>query len=74
VIAVVVNVLSIIIGVVSVIMIMVAGFRFVTSNGDSNSVASARSTVIYAIVGLVVTALAQIIVWFVLHKVTATKP
>jgi len=70
---VVVNVLSVIIGVVSVIMIMVGGFRFVTSAGDAAAVKSARGTITYAIVGLVVVALAQFIVQFVLHKVTTGK-
>jgi len=65
----VVNVLSLIIGAVAVIMIIVAGFRYVTSAGESSKVASAKSGLIYAIVGLVVAALAQFIVHFVLNKV-----
>jgi len=64
----VVNVLSVVAGAVAVIMIVVAGFRFVTSGGDSNSVSAARNTIVYAIVGLIVVALAQVIVRFVLHK------
>lgn len=63
------NLFSFIIGVVAVIMIMFAGFRFITANGDANQVSSARNTIIYAIVGLVVVAMAQVIVRFVLHKV-----
>jgi hypothetical protein len=70
VIAAVVNVLSIVIGVVSVIMIMVGGFKYVTSNGDSNSVSSAKNTILYAIIGIVVAALAQVLVNFVLKKIT----
>jgi len=65
----IVNVLSFVIGVVAVIMIMVGGFRFITAGGDSNKVASARGTIIYAVVGLVIAASAQFIVWFVLNKV-----
>ncbi len=64
----VVNILSIVVGLVAVIMIIVAGLKFITSQGDSNNVASARNTILYAIVGLVVVALAQVIVKFVLHK------
>lgn len=61
--------LSIIAGIAAVIMIIIAGFRFMTSNGDSNTVASARRTLIYALVGLVVVAASQAIVKFVLQKV-----
>jgi hypothetical protein len=70
VIATVVNILSAVVGVVSVIMIIIGGFRYVMSGGDSTSIAGAKNTIIYAIVGLVVVALAQIIVRFVLARVT----
>lgn len=66
----VVDILSSVVGVVAVIMLIIAGIRFMTANGNSNNIASARSTMIYAIVGLVVVALAQVIVNYVLHRVT----
>lgn len=70
----VINILSIIGGVIAVIMIMIAGIRFVTSSGDSGSVATARNTVIYAVVGLIIIALSQIIVRFVVERVSADPP
>lgn len=66
----VVNIFSIIVGIVSVIMIIFGGFRYVTSGGDSGNVSNAKNTIIYALIGLVVVALAQFIVQFVLDKVT----
>ena len=66
----VVNILSWIIGIVSVIMIIIGGFKYVTSNGDANAISSAKSTILYAIVGLVIAALAQAIVQFVLGNAT----
>lgn len=63
------QVLSVVVGVIAVIMIVIGGFKFITANGDSNKLASARSTIIYAIIGLVVVALSQIVVFFVLNKV-----
>jgi cytochrome bd-type quinol oxidase subunit 2 len=65
----IVNILSIVVGVVAVIMVILGGFKYITSGGDSNKVASARNTIVYALVGLVVVALAQAIVQFVLHSV-----
>lgn len=65
----VVNILSVIVGAVCVIMVIVAGLRYVTSAGDSNGVAGAKSTLTYALVGLVIVALAQFIVHFVLSNV-----
>lgn len=65
----VVNLFSIIVGVVAVVMVIVSGLKYVTSAGDSASVNSAKNTLLYAVVGLIVVALAQIIVRFVLAKV-----
>ena len=66
----IINIFSLVVGIISVIMIIVGGFRYITSGGASDSVSSAKNTIIYAIVGLVVVALAQFIVQFVLNKVT----
>lgn len=65
----IINIFSLIIGIVAVVMIMVAGFKYVTSGGDSSNITSAKQTLIYAIIGLVVTALSQFIVRFVLDNV-----
>ncbi len=67
--AVVIETFSWIVGVASVIMIMVGGFKYVTSSGDSNSVNSAKNTILYALVGLVVVVLAQVIVRFVINEI-----
>lgn len=66
----VINIFSLVVGVVSVIMIIVGGLKYITSGGDSGNVSGAKNTILYAIVGLVVVALAQVIVRFVLAKVT----
>ncbi len=59
-----VNVLSIIVGIVAVLMIIISGFRFIVSGGDSNGVSNARKTLIYALIGLAIAALANILVRF----------
>jgi Type IV secretion system pilin len=61
-----VDILSIIIGVAAVIMVMVAGFKYITSAGNSTNISSAKTTLIYALVGLFIAALAQFLVHFVL--------
>ena len=62
----IINIFSVIVGVVAVIMIIWGGFRYITSGGDSNNVGAAKNTILYAIVGLIIVALAQVIVRFVL--------
>lgn len=66
----VINIISIIVGIVAVIMIIIGGFQYITSSGDSGKVSNAKNTILYAIVGLVVVALAQIIVRFVVNRLT----
>ncbi|HEY8886515.1 MAG TPA: hypothetical protein VIM31_03410 [Candidatus Microsaccharimonas sp.] len=66
----IVNTLLFIIGALSVVMIIVGGIFYVTSNGDSGRVTLAKNTITYAIVGLVVAFLAFAIVQFVITKFT----
>lgn len=60
----VVRLLSFLVGVACVLMIIYGAFRIVTSGGNSDSVKSGRTTIIYALVGLVLVLLANVIVSF----------
>lgn len=64
----IVNIFSLIVGIIAVIMIIYGGFRYITSGGDSGGVGNAKNTLIYAIIGLIIVALAQLIVHFVLNQ------
>ncbi len=66
----VVNILSIVVGIVAVVMIIFGGFRYITSGGESNNVSSAKNTLLFAIVGLVIVVLAQVIVRWVIGTST----
>lgn len=67
----VVNIFSFVIGAIAVIMIIYGGFRYITSGGSSDGVGAAKNTLIYAIIGLIIVALAQVIVQFVLTQSNA---
>lgn len=68
----IINIFSLIVGIVAVIMIIIGGLKYITSGGDSGNITGAKNTILYAIIGLVVVALAQFIVRFVLTKVGST--
>ena len=68
----IVNIFSLVVGVVSVVMIIIGGFRYIVSNGDSNAVTGAKNSILYAVVGLVIVLFAQVIVRFVLTEATKT--
>ena len=65
----VINLLLAIIGIIAVIMIIVGGIRYTTSNGDSGQINSAKDTIIYAVVGVVIAILSFAIVNWVLVKI-----
>jgi hypothetical protein len=65
------NLLNIIFGIfgaVTLLFIVIGGFRYVISSGDPKNTAKAKNTIIYALIGLVVTLSAVVIVNFVAGK------
>ena len=60
------NILLFIIGAIAVIMLVIGGIRYTTSNGDSNQVTAAKNTIMYAIIGIIVAILAFAVVNFVI--------
>ena len=65
----VISILLLFVGVVSVIMIIIGGIKYVTASGDSAGINSAKNTILYSIVGLVVAMGAYAIVNFVIGRV-----
>jgi hypothetical protein len=65
------NVLLFIIGAISVIMLIIGGIRYTVSGGDSAAVTSAKNTILYAIVGIIVALLAYAVVNFVVGSFVA---
>lgn len=57
-------------GVVAVVMIFIGAFRFITTQGNAEKAASARKTIINAIIGLVIVILATTIVNFIGNSLT----
>ena len=66
---VVINVVLGIVGLAAVVMIILGGINFITSQGDAAKVTKAKNTVLYGIIGLVIALLAFAIVNFVLGSV-----
>lgn len=59
---------SLVVGIAAVVTIIFAGLKYITSGSNAQDVGQARELAIYAIVGLVIAASAQILVQFVLTK------
>lgn len=60
-------------GLVAVVYIVIGGINYMTSSGDATKVQKARQTILYAVIGLVVCALAFAIVNFTIDKINS-KP
>lgn len=63
------NLLSLAAGIAAVIMLIIAGIRYATSGGDSGGVSGAKNTIIYAIIGIAIVAMSQLIVRFVIARI-----
>ena len=63
------NTILLVVGLISVIMLVYGGLRYILSGGDSKKVTDAKNTILYAIIGLIISLLAFAIVNFVLNSV-----
>lgn len=59
------NTILYIVGIIAVIMLIIGGIKYLISGGDSKKVTDAKNTVLYAIIGIVISVLAFSIVNFV---------
>jgi hypothetical protein len=50
-------------------MIVIGGLRYAISGGDQGSITSAKNTILYAIVGLILSLMGYAIVNFVLSRI-----
>ncbi|HMI09084.1 MAG TPA: hypothetical protein VK497_01650 [Candidatus Saccharimonadales bacterium] len=60
------NILLFAVGAISVIMIIIGGLRYVTSGGNTANVTAAKNTILYAVVGVVISLFAYAMINFVL--------
>jgi type IV secretion system pilin len=59
-------------GIVALVFVLVGGFRYITSTGDSTRIQGAKDTLLYAIIGLIITIVAVPIADFVIAKVSGS--
>ena len=64
----VINTLVFLVGIVAVIMLIIGGIMYTVSSGDAGTVTKAKSTIMYALVGLIVAFLAYAIVNWVIKN------
>jgi cytochrome bd-type quinol oxidase subunit 2 len=65
------TILQIVFGILAalaVLMIAIAGLRFITAQGNPQETSKARNTIVYALIGLLVAMVAEALVSFVLGK------
>ena len=61
---------QIIVGIIALFMIIMAGLSYITSGGESNKTKTAKDRILYSAIGLTVVALAEVIIRFVLDRVS----
>ncbi|HSE61931.1 MAG TPA: hypothetical protein VLA88_06625 [Candidatus Saccharimonadales bacterium] len=58
------------IGSIAVLFLLIGAARYMASNGEQNRITQAKNTILYAIVGIVISALGFTIVQFVIGRIT----
>ncbi|MDX1765647.1 MAG: pilin [Candidatus Saccharimonadales bacterium] len=61
-------------GFVSLVFVVIGGFRYVTSGGDPQKTAQAKDTILYSIIGLVIALSAFVIVRFAVGQAQGGSP
>jgi hypothetical protein len=67
------NVVYGLIGVVAVVFVIIGGFKYMTSQGEPGRVQQAKNTILYALIGLVITISAFAITAFILQALGAKE-
>ena len=60
------NVMLFAVGAISVLMVVVGGLRYVISGGNSTNITTAKNTILYAVIGLIISLLAYALINFVI--------
>ena len=69
----IVNVLLSVVALIAAIFIIWGGFQYITSGGDENKAESAKRTILYAVVGLIIIGLSALIVNFVINAIQGRR-
>lgn len=56
-------------GIVAVIVIIISAITLVTNNGEPEALKTARNSILYAVVGLVVILAAFAVTWFIMGRI-----
>lgn len=59
---------QVVVGLIAVFMIIFGGLKYITSGGNDGGIKSAKNTLLYAVVGLVIVLIAEGVVRFVLTR------
>jgi heme/copper-type cytochrome/quinol oxidase subunit 2 len=65
----IVNIILILAGIVAVIYLIIGGVQYITSQGDEDKAATAKNTVLFAVIGLIVIGLSAAVVNFFIGAV-----
>lgn len=66
------NTILYIVGIIAVVMLIIGGIKYVISGGDAKKVTDAKNTILYAIIGLVISFFAYAIVNFVISALPSS--
>jgi len=70
----IINTLLAVIGIIAVVMLILGGIRYTTSQGDATAIKEAKNTILYAIIGIVVAFAAFALVNYIVTQLNTPPP
>lgn len=61
------NIVALVAGIAAVIFVIIGGIKYILSSGDPANIKSAKATIIFAIIGIIVIVVAQSLIGFVIN-------
>lgn len=63
-----IDIVLVILGSIAVFMVVYSGVQIIISNGDSSKIATARKSILFAILGLIVIISSRLIISFIINR------
>lgn len=68
------NVFLTLLAIIAIIIVIYAGVQYITAAGDQNKASTAKATIMYALIGLLVVGFAMVLVNFVIEAINGAGP
>jgi hypothetical protein len=67
----IINILFYVVGSIAILFLIIGGFQFIVAAGNPQGIQTAKSTVLYVVIGLTIVSLSNVAVQFIIKQLTS---